>query len=501
MISYTVADYYTGLTASFPLTDERCTRTLNEFGPWHWTGDFDASLSLADSIVNARVRILLETIGTGETMIRNGSKVFGEGITLADSRRATFRQALMDALAYTELLSKGSAIGFAETVKAADAGNRKPTKVSKEGITAADKAAKTFSHVLAEMAAYSDALWNSYQAVHKESVSAADKERNSASVKYAESVEVIDRKIRSMAIMLMDALGYEDALAKTEEALYREAVKAGDRIWQNQNLSLKESLSAADPMAYKAVWERAWKENIRHYEKSTRRPTQIFKADIEVSEFRWRESGKAFFEAIEPMDVLYPKTRWKRTFTESASVSERDYKLYEASYYETAKVLDSWVGGPNGVLYDIALSEGPMTLDEFKDTASVPSGYSPFVDFRVGDYEYKDAIYRFAVQIQEISVNLLLYDLVVHVDIPDTEDRGLADVAAEVTRVHFNKHYYNPPEVVCTVVSGTTSGGISIPVVLSTDKSDDAGRYFEVQLQNTDGVLVSGKVAWTARGY
>lgn len=362
-------------------------------------------------------------------------------------------------------------------------------------------AAWDWSGEFAESASLSEVYTNIRVLVFRETVSAKDPMRKTVSFRLHDGVNLSDTALWEAIRTWNEEAFVRDSPRLHPAPLFRESVETGDTSYRSAVILLKDGIEIADPILFENVWKRLWKENPQVGEKPWMAMALPFQESAHVSDYGNRGFQKNVFEPICPIENLWKRLTWNRAFLETVGAADKEYGTYIASYSEVCKSADAWIHGPSGVLYDISMSSGPMTLDEFKDTAGVPAGYSPFVDFRVGDYEYKEAMYRFIMQKKELGVTPLLYDVSVHVDIPDTEDRGTAVVNAEVTRVYYNKHFYNPPEVVATSVSGTESGGISVPVVLSTDKSDDAGGFFEVELQNMNGELVSGRISWTARGY
>lgn len=334
-----------------------------------------------------------------------------------------------------------------------------------------------------------------------ESMGVSDDKRVSCVVRLMESVSMTDGTLKALRKRVLDGLYVKDT-PRLHPAIHKEeAVKAADDSSRSYTVLLRDGLEIYDPISHRAVWKRTWSYRVAAGELGRRDVTIPFSESMSVSTDGNKSVGKHISESLALLDPLRSTRRFLRTFSENVETTEEKYARYVTTFHEVCRAADFRIENALGILYDIAFTDGPMSLEEFRDQSQTPAGYSPFVDFRVGDYEYQNAMYRFVLQKQDMGVNPLLYDLAVHVDIPDTEDRGTANVAAETTRVYFNKHFYNPPEVVATTVSGTTSGGISIPVVLSTDKSDDAGRYFEVQLQTPSGALVAGRISWTARGY
>lgn len=152
------------------------------------------------------------------------------------------------------------------------------------------------------------------------------------------------------------------------------------------------------------------------------------------------------------------------------------------------------------VLSDISLSYNGMTESEFEEAINTPLGYSQFQEYKVGTYNYQDAIYRLVTRKKNLSANPLVYDYKIHVDIDDVNDRGTLSIPAEETKVYFNRTYYTTPDVVVNVVGGA-GDGVVIPTITETDGEDDNGRYFKVILKDASGKAVAGIITWNSTGY
>lgn len=150
------------------------------------------------------------------------------------------------------------------------------------------------------------------------------------------------------------------------------------------------------------------------------------------------------------------------------------------------------------VVSDISIYTGDMTEEEFKKRADTPSGYGAFEEFYVDEYEYKSALVRLTVKAAAGNSVPTLFRVRMVVDIPDTRDRGTAVILAEPTKVYFNQLYYHPPRVAVTVKASSQA---VYPRLISIDKSDEGGRYFEVEILNSAGQNIAGTVIWKSNGY
>jgi hypothetical protein len=168
------------------------------------------------------------------------------------------------------------------------------------------------------------------------------------------------------------------------------------------------------------------------------------------------------------------------------------------SLVDSFVMLDDILQASGQVLNNIIVSHGAMDLSKFMELSSKSPGYSKFVEFKVGEYDYKDALVMLKVSCMVEQSKPSINNLIMHVDIPDTDDRGTAKIASTTaaTRVRFNQPYYNPPEVSVVLRAGNTESGILTPYVVSV-----TNEYFDVELRNQNMELATGTISWVAKGY
>lgn len=349
------------------------------------------------------------------------------------------------------------------------------------------------------------------------------------------SIQDVYKNIR--AFRFFEMVGIHDPVQKVGTFHFSDAMTLQDKMGGHISKAIMEAIEAIE--AYNRAFDKnlSYEIHVQEYRNSAYRGTykentgiidiirrtlsweRAFRESVDVSDQEWntvmipinegisvgitgnRGFRKNLFETLDPVDPLHHTATFHLSFTEVMNVADHEYQQYRAAYKEVADLLDEMIHSVDGVLSEVIIREGEMSLSDFKDLSSSPVGYAPFVDFRVGDYEYKEALYRFTVEKKEMAVNMALHDLVVHVDIPDTNDRGRGSIPAKTTKIYYNKHYYNPPEVVVSVIGGSESAGVIIPYVLSTDKADSQGHYFEVVLKDLQNHIVQGQILWTAKGY
>jgi hypothetical protein len=214
--------------------------------------------------------------------------------------------------------------------------------------------------------------------------------------------------------------------------------------------------------------------------------------------------GASTHEDILLLDELFRRFDVRRSFGERMQLEEVVGKSIVLTPQEAFSVYDALIRGCNGVLSNIAINTGLMSLEEFEELLNAPPNYSSFIEFKVGEYEYQDALVRISLKIDARRSQPSVANVVMHVDIPDTDDKGEVEITDTTapTKVYFNKFYYTPPSVNVTLNGGNAADGVLIPNVLSTDQKDENGRYFEVELRNEVwSERKTGKIYWVSKGY
>lgn len=192
-----------------------------------------------------------------------------------------------------------------------------------------------------------------------------------------------------------------------------------------------------------------------------------------------------------------------RKFFETIGFLESPQKNIDTNKKESFGVRDAIIRASNGVLSDIVITDSDMSFEEFKNAIDAPPLYSTFIDFKVGEYEYEQAIVKLKLSTTAQESLPSIVGCVMHVDIPDTDDRGTVEITdtTQPTKVHFNRHYYNPPEVNVNLKNGNTADGIIVPNIVSTEGKDNEGRYFEVELLDSSSNRTTGTISWVSKGY
>lgn len=232
-------------------------------------------------------------------------------------------------------------------------------------------------------------------------------------------------------------------------------------------------------------------------------PIIDFNEQFKVTDKEWNHSKSVSVEALSVAEFIKTYRPIVRKFYESFGIDDvllNNVKAFKKEYFS---MRDDIIKACGGVLSDIIIKSTPMSFDDFVEAIDSPPLYNKFVDFKVGEYEYEKAIVKLKLSTTARESMPSIIGCVMHVDIPDTIDKGTAKIVDVVspTKVYFNRHYYNPPEVVVNLKSGNTVAGYVIPNIVSVDGIDETGRYFEVELLDVNKNRVAGTISWTSTGY
>lgn len=278
-----------------------------------------------------------------------------------------------------------------------------------------------------------------------------------------------------------------------------------DDSWRGIGKRPKEKITLADRVLHEAVFARAFYDVIHLDEKPIKHPNLKKYAAFGLDDLNKISKSLELLskEEIALADELAREWIARRLFNENISTTDFLKRNIQVVKSEKLEVFDALLEACGGVLSNILISEGTMSEDDFADAVATPPGYTPFVDFKVGEYEYEEALVRIILQNQVLQTQPSVTGVIMHVDIPDTDDRGTVVITSTdaPTRVYYNKFYYNPPEVACTLLGGSTADGYVAPNILTTEGNDEFGRYFEVELINSFGQRVTGSITWVSKGY
>lgn len=278
-------------------------------------------------------------------------------------------------------------------------------------------------------------------------------------------------------------------------------IRTSEFVWKKCEVVKKETLLNSLLMRSQASFDRFIKEHMQTIEMPFKRIYKPFAENTALRDAKMANTVKHNQDAIASSENFSRLARFAREFSEPMTVAEDYRRLVDLFKRENEISIRSIriKQTPCGVLSDIVVNNHAITLDEFSRLANKASGYNSFTEFKVGEYEYQDALYRLAVRKKNSASNPLMYDYTIHVDIDDVKDRGTADIPAEETKVYFNRTYYTTPDVV-VIVCGGTEGSVVIPSITGQGE-DNRGKYFKIILKDATGKVVAGRISWNSNGY
>nr|DAE95900.1 MAG TPA: hypothetical protein [Bacteriophage sp.] len=280
-----------------------------------------------------------------------------------------------------------------------------------------------------------------------------------------------------------------------------EIIRTSEFVWKKCEAVKKETLLNSLLMRSQTSFDRFIKEHMQAIEMPFKRIYKPFAENTALKDEKIANAVKHNQDAIASSENFSRLARFAREFSEPMTVAEDYRRLVDLFKRENEISIRSVriKQTPCGVLSDIVVNNHAITLDEFNRLANKASGYNSFTEFKVGEYEYQDALYRLAVRRKNSASNPLVYDYAIHVDIDDVKDRGTADIPAEETKVYFNRTYYTTPDVV-VIVCGGTEGSVVIPSITEQGE-DNKGKYFKIILKDATGTVVAGRISWNSNGY
>ena len=318
-----------------------------------------------------------------------------------------------------------------------------------------------------------------------------------------EQLGILDASLRAaFAKLTAERTEVTDARDAAVAHLSRDKVAVGDGLVVSLGKMTAEQLGILDASLRAAAFKRTWSESASLDDDEDNHVTAGKFETIRTSEHRAADVYKPTAEQIGTTERQHHRAQTFRTFAEKASLYEHMRRDLGGGYSEAVAVDDRFLRALDGIIEEVAVRKGGMTADEFQQLVNQPTGYERFIPYIVGEYEYQKALVRLAVMPGSLGAEPAVYNVVVHVDIDDTVDRGTAVITdtSTATMVRFSKHYYTKPEVTVTLRGGSTADGTILPNVAEISRDKD-GYYFTVELLKADGTRAKGTVTWQSVGY
>lgn len=121
--------------------------------------------------------------------------------------------------------------------------------------------------------------------------------------------------------------------------------------------------------------------------------------------------------------------------------------------------------------------------------------YSSFREFIPGDWIYKDAIFKIVLSSKDISSRPALSKWRLNIDVPDTFDKGVADLSAQDSHsIRFNRKFWEAPDVTIKIRGSSSSSAKARSITVNEE-----GFVFELIDEKENPV--DGVIYWKAEGY
>lgn len=453
----------------------------------------------------------------------NWFRTVQETLSIAEYHNKLIHATRPESLRITLTLPKKLSRAFQETITAIERymSHAQP-KYDEMAVTLTDGENKALEVVRNEMIHTTEIYWDNVlfllhisedirttEAVRKTAVKQLDDAfcfmdslRKASQLNKGEDLAVIENKRQAIEHELYDGLHIMDEWRNDMRTLAREQVKAMDHIAKHATSAQFDEFYVRDD--YKKIWQtvQTFREELKTLDKVYRNIYAVRDDRIAIADKRLVKLERTLHESIDTDESFNRNVAFVRGLAELARIGDGLTRDIGKNPAEDIALYDAYVRASNSYIESVQVVSSFKEMDDFTAMADTPPMYEQFTDFNVGDYEYEKALLRLRVVSKATQAQPLLYDVSPHVDIDDTDDKGQLEIkdTTAATKVYYNKHYYNAPEV-NAMVKGGTGATTPVPNILTTDGQDDKGRYFEIELLNSSGNRTTGIVSWVAKGW
>ena len=457
------------------------------------------------------------------TAFFNWFRTVQETLSIAEYHNKLIHATRPESLRITLTLPKKLSRAFQETITAIERymSHAQP-KYDEMAVTFTDGENKALEVVRSEMIHTTEIYWDNVlflihisedirttEAVKKTAVkqlddafSFMDSLRKASRLNRGENLAVIEKERQTIEHELYDGLHIMDEWRNDMRTLAREQVKAMDHIAKHATSAQFDEFYVRDD--YKKIWQtvQTFQEELKTLDKVYRNIYAVRDDRIAIADKRLVKLERTLHESIDTDESFNRNVAFVRGLAELARIGDGLTRDIGKNTAEDIALYDAYVRASNSYIESVQVISSFKEMDDFAAMADTPPMYEQFTDFNVGDYEYEKALLRLRVVSKATQAQPLLYDVSPHVDIDDTDDKGQLEIkdTTAATKVYYNKHYYNAPEV-NAMVKGGTGATTPVPNILTTDGQDDKGRYFEIELLNSSGNRTTGIVSWVAKGW
>lgn len=457
------------------------------------------------------------------TAFFNWFRTVQETLSIAEYHNKLIHATRPESLRITLTLPKKLSRAFQETITAIERymSHAQP-KYDEMAVTFTDGENKALEVVRNEMIHTTEIYWDNVlfllhisedirttEAVRKTAVKQLDDAfcfmdslRKASRLNKGEDLAVIENKRQAIEHELYDGLHIMDEWRSGMQKLACEQVKALDHIAKHAVSAQFDGFHVQE--SYKKIWQtvQTFREELKTLDKVYRNIYAVRDDRIAIADKRLVKLERTWHESIDTDESFNRNVAFVRGLAELARIGDGLTRDIGKNTAEDIALYDAYVRASNSYIESVQVVSSFKEMDDFTAMADTPPMYEQFTDFNVGDYEYEKALLRLRIVSKATQAQPLLYDVSPHVDIDDTDDKGQVQIkdTTAATKVYYNKHYYNAPEV-NAMVKGGTGDTTPVPNILTTDGQDDKGRYFEIELLNSSGNRTTGIVSWVAKGW
>ena len=457
------------------------------------------------------------------TAFFNWFRTVQETLSIAEYHNKLIHATRPESLRITLTLPKKLSRAFQETITAIERymSHAQP-KYNEMAVTLTDGENKALEVVRNEMIHTTEIYWDNVlfllhisedirttEAVRKTAVKQLDDAfcfidslRKASQLNKGEDLAVIENKRQAIEHGLYDGLHIMDEWRSGMQKLACEQVKALDHIAKHAVSAQFDGFHVQE--SYKKIWQtlQAFREELKTLDKVYRNIYAVRDDRIAIADKRLVKLERTLHEAVDTDESFNRNVAFVRGLAELARIGDGLTRDIGKNPAEDIALYDAYVRASNSYIESVQVVSSFKEMDDFTAMADTPPMYEQFTDFNVGDYEYEKALLRLRIVSKATQAQPLLYDVSPHVDIDDTDDKGQVQIkdTTAPTKVYYNKHYYNAPEV-NAMVKGGTGATTPVPNILTTDGQDNKGRYFEIELLNSSGNRTTGIVSWVAKGW
>lgn len=481
-------------------------------------------INIAELLLKQLKVSFAESVKTIDKLLKHVQIEYGDSFGLTDDETNLFHATYNEELHFTEIYWDNVLflIHVTESANISDEIKKTAEKQLYDVIMLLDFLKQGIRFSGSDVISITDKIRDSVGKTLTDSIYLADEWRNGMRAIFAEQVYALDGISKGMHTYQQenDVL-IVDSIQKHEQPLLQDQLAISDAISRSGAIVMQDAIYMADwiikqaatvqkdKIAIKDFWSRVWKafrtftDELRALDKVYRHVYSVRDDRIQVIDDKVAKLLTSLKKDVVKVDETFDRqVYFKRGFDELASIGDYLLKHPGKNAIDDIALYDAFVRASNSYIEAVQLTKAIKDEQGFYDMSDTPPTYDTFKPFHVGDYEYQKAMLRLRLISDSTNAQPLIYDVAAHIDIDDTDDRGQIEITDKEapTKVYYNRHYYNAPEVQVIVRGGNSDLSV-VPHILTTDGKDEKGRYFEIELQDTSGNRTTGRISWVSKGW